>query len=172
MRFLILAAALLAHTGCNKKEPKGDMTAAQVAEELEDMKIEPGQWEATNEITQVSAPNMPGDVLGQMVGRKTTVSNCITPEQAAKPSANFLAAQASNECTYQDWTMDGGRMSGRMTCKGGQMPGTVAMTMSGSYAPTAYDLDMVMKTGGLPGGLSMEVKAKTTGRRTGECTVG
>jgi hypothetical protein len=68
--------------------------------------------------------------------------------------------------------MDGSRMSGRMTCKGGQMPGTVAMTMSGSYAPTAYDLDMVMKTGGLPGGLSMEVKAKTTGRRTGECTVG
>jgi hypothetical protein len=74
------------------------------------------------------------DALKSLVGQKTTVSNCITPEQAAKPSANFLAAQASKNCSYQDWQMDGGKMTGRMTCEGGQMPGKVLMTMSGNYA--------------------------------------
>jgi hypothetical protein len=165
----LLAAAVLACTGCGKSK-QSNMTAEEVAEELKEMKIEPGQWQATNEIVDVKAPGLTAEVLGQMVGRKTSVSNCITPEQAAKPSANFLAAQQNNKCTYQDWSMENGRMTGAMTCSGGGMPGQVAMTMAGRYGPTAYDLDMNMKTTGLPGGMAMTVRAKTTGRRTGECT--
>jgi hypothetical protein len=167
----LLTTALLALCACNKSEqPKRDMTAEEVAEELKGMKIEPGQWQATTEVVEVSAPNVPGDMLKSMVGKKNSVSNCITPEQAAKPSANFLAAQSNNKCTYQDWSMEGGRMSGAMTCEGGQMPGKVAMTLSGNYGSTAYDLDMAMKTLGLPGGATMLVKARITGRRTGQCT--
>jgi len=166
------AALLLALAACGDSgaEKSRDMTAEEVADELSSMKIEPGQWEATNEIVSASAPGMPASVLKQMVGKKTKVANCITPEQAEKPSANFLAAQQNNNCTYQDWTMNGGRMSGTMTCSGGQMPGTVVMAMQGSYAPTQYDLDMDMKASGLPNGLTMTIKAKTTGRRVGECT--
>jgi hypothetical protein len=37
-------------------------------------------------------------------------------------------------------------------------------------AIAAYDLDMDMNTSGLPGGMTMNIKAKTTGRRTGDCT--
>ncbi len=173
MRLLLSAVALLALVSCNGQESGGgggNMSAEQVAEELKEMKIEPGQWEATNEIVQVNAPGVPGDTLKSLVGQKTTVSNCITPEQAAKPSANFLAAQQNNNCTYQDWQMNGGRMTGKMTCEGGQMPGKVLMTMSGNYGSTAYDLDMDMQTSGLPGGMTMNIKAKTSGRRVGECT--
>jgi hypothetical protein len=175
MRLLLTATALLTLAACDRAgsdSGSGDtnMTAEQVAEELKDMKIEPGQWEATNEIVQVNAPGVPGDTLKTLVGQKSTVSNCITPEQAAKPSANFLAAQANNNCSYQDWQMNGGRMTGKMTCEGGQMPGKVLMTMSGKYGSTAYDLDMDMQTSGLPGGMTMNIKAKTTGRRVGECT--
>jgi hypothetical protein len=173
MRFVLLAAALAALPSCNRSASEsggGNMSADQVAEELKDMKIEPGQWEATNEIVQVNAPGVPGDTLKSLIGQKTNVSNCITPEQAAKPSANFLAAQANNNCTYQDWRMEGGRMTGAMTCEGGQMPGKVIMNMAGNYSPTQYDLDMDMKTSGLPGGMTMTIKAKTSGRRVGECT--
>ncbi len=166
----LLTTALLALCACNKGEPpKRDMTAEEVAEELKGMKIEPGQWQATTEVVEVSAPNVPGDMLKSMVGKKNSVSNCITPEQAAKPSANFLAAQQNNQCTYQDWSMDGGRMTGTMTCQGGQMPGKMVMAMSGSYAPTKYDMNMDMKSTGLPGGMSMDIKARTTGRRVGDC---
>lgn len=172
MRSLLLPLALAGALASCGSEPEadGNMTAEEVAEELKDMKIEPGQWEATNEIISASAPGVPADTLKSMIGQKSTVSNCITPEQAARPSANFLAAQQNNNCTYQDWKMDGGKMTGTMTCEGGAMPGKVVMKMSGDYGPTAYNLDMDMNTMGLPGGMTMNIKAKTTGRRVGECT--
>src|SRR3712207_6190647 len=154
--YLRLVSAVVGITllaGCNNAEPtKGrEMTAEEVADELSEMKIEPGQWEATNEIVSATAPGMPPDMLKQMVGNKTTVQNCITKEQAAKPSANFLAAQENSNCTYQDWSMNRGKMSGSMTCQGGQMPGKMVMNMSGSYGSTKYDLNMDMKSTGLPG---------------------
>ena len=66
--------------------------------------------------------------------------------------------------------MDGGKMTGTMTCEGAGMPGKVIMNMSGDYGATAYNLDMDMNTTGLPGGITMTIKAKTTGRRVGACT--
>jgi hypothetical protein len=170
-KILLSCAAMVALAGCGSGGSKGgEQSAEDVAKEMAALKMRPGQWEATNEVVSANAPGLPAEALRGMVGQKSTVSNCVTPEQAAKPSANFLAAQSNNKCTYQDWSMEGGRMSGAMTCEGGQMPGKVAMTLSGNYGSTAYDLDMAMKTLGLPGGATMLVKARITGRRTGQCT--
>lgn len=176
MRSLLLPLALVGALAACSSEPEtggGNMTAEEVAEELSGMKIEPGQWQATNEIVSVTAPGVPAEAMASlkgMVGQKSMVSNCITPAQAAKPSANFLAAQQNNNCTYQDWKMDDGKMTGTMTCETAGMPGKVVMKMSGDYGPTAYNLDMDMNTTGLPGGMTMTIKAKTTGRRVGECS--
>ena len=171
MRSYLLPLALVAGLAACGSEPdkKGDMTAEEVADQLKDMKIQPGQWEATNEIVSASAPGMPEGVLQQMVGQKTTVQNCITPEQAAKPSANFLAAQENSNCTYQDWSMNRGRMTGTMTCEGGEMPGKMVMTMDGKYGSTSYDMNMSMETTGLPDNMSMTIKARTSGKRVGDC---
>ena len=136
------------------------------------MKMEPGQWEATNEILSASAPGLPKGALDQMVGQKTTVSNCVTPEQAEKPSANFLAAQKNSDCTYQDFSMEGGRVTGTMTCKGANMPGKMVMKMDGRYDPKSYDLDMEMNASDLGEGMSMALKAKTTGKWVGACKPG
>jgi len=171
MRYVLLTAACaFTLAACDTGPQKGrEMSAEEVAEELSGMKIKPGQWQATNEIVSASAPGMPNYMLKQMVGQKTTVQNCITPEQAAKPSANFLAVQQNSNCTYQDWSMDGGRMTGTMTCQGGEMPGKMVMTMDGRYGSTSYDMNMDMKTTELPGGMSMNIKARTTGKRIGDC---
>lgn len=177
MRNILLPASLICALAACGSEPESksrDMTAEEVANELKGMKIEPGQWEATTEILSASVPGVPAEQLKQMlqpmVGRKSMVSNCITPQQAAKPSANFLAAQQNKNCTYRDWKMDAGKMTGIMTCDGGQIPGKVVMNMSGDYGSTSYDLDMDMNTTDLPGGMKMNIKAKTIGRRVGECT--
>ena len=162
---LLTAAALLALAGCGDQK-KGNMTAEEVADELSGMKITPGQWEATNEILSVSAPGMPPDITKQML-RKTTVLNCITPEQAENPDANFLAAQKDSNCTYQDWSMENGRMSGTMTCTGEGAPGQMKMQMQGQYAPNNYSMDMTMEAGG--GGMNMTIKSRTSGRRVGDC---
>lgn len=165
---LLICAALTALAGCSKPESR-EMTAEEVAEELKEMRIQPGQWTSTTEVVGVDAP-VGGDVLKQMVGQKSSKSDCVTPDQAARPSAAFLAVQQTNNCTYRDWSLEGGKISGTMTCDGGQIPGQVVMTLNGAYGPARYDLDMDMKTAGLPGGAAMTIKAKSSGRRTGACT--
>lgn len=160
---------LLALAACGS-EPKGDMSPEEVADELSQMKIRPGQWEATNEVLSSEAPGLPAEAIRRMVGRKTSVSNCITPEQASKPSANFLAAQKDGKCTYQDWSMDDGEMRGTMTCQGPDLPGRAVMKMAGTYGEESYDMTMETAVSGLPNGMSMTVTARTSGKRTGDCT--
>lgn len=161
------AAALILLAGCGG-EPE-EMSADQVADELSSVRIEPGQWEATNEIIEASAPGLPPEALKQMIGRKTTVSNCVTEEQAEKPDANFLAAQQNANCKYEDFSMRGGRMNGRMVCSGGDSPGQMEMTMDGEYGARSYDMTMDMAMMGMPAGADMKMKARTTGRRIGDC---
>jgi len=170
IRVSLPALLLLAACGGSAEEKPREMSAQDVAKQLSGVKIEPGQWEATNVIVSASGPGLPADVLQRMVGRKTVKSNCVTPEQAARPQANFLAAQENSDCTYQDFKMAGGKMSGRMTCSGGELPGKVVMAMNGDYGPQSYDMNMSMTTAGLPGGMALEIKARTTGRRVGDCT--
>ncbi|HWH18488.1 MAG TPA: DUF3617 domain-containing protein [Allosphingosinicella sp.] len=169
-RRLIFAAALLALAACDKNEAaeKEEMTADEVAAQLASVKVEPGQWESTTQILSAEGP-LPQNVLQQMAGQRTSASNCITPEQAARPSANFLAAQQNNNCTYQDFRMQGGKLSGRMTCSGGQLPGAMTTIMNGDYGPRGYDMMMDMETPGLPGTGPMRIKARTQGRRVGDC---
>ena len=112
---------------------------------------------------------MPPEALRQMVGQNTSVSNCVTPEQAARPSANFLAAQKDSNCTYRDFSMKSGRMTGTMSCAAPGMPGSMVMTMEGSYRPTSYEMKMDMQSSGMPGGMNMKIRARTTGKRIGDC---
>ncbi len=172
---LILGTALIALAACGEQErqPEGrNMTVNEVAAELAGVRIEPGLWEATSQVVNVSAPGLPREVQTQMVGRETTVRNCITPEQAERPDANFLTAQENSDCTYNDFSMEGGRMRGAMTCSGGGMPGEMRTTMEGEYGPQSYDITMRMETSGMPEGADMTIEARTTGRRIGDCPEG
>lgn len=166
------AAALLAAAGCNQGESGGNMTANEVAEELAGIQIQPGLWEATSQVVNVSAPNLPREVMTQMTGERNTVRSCITPEQAARPDANFLTAQQNSNCTYRDFSMSGGQLRGSMTCTGGGMPGTMTTSMEGRYGPQSYDMTMRMETAGMPQGANMTIEARTTGRRIGDCPPG
>jgi hypothetical protein len=170
LRHLVPIAALMLLTGCQKQaeEEQNELSANEIAAQLEGLKIDPGQWESTTRILSASGP-LPAEALQRMTGQTTKVSNCITPEQAARPSANFLAAQQNSDCTYQEFSMEGGRLTGRMTCSGGNLPGDMVTVMNGSYAPTSYDMTMDMQTAGLPGGITMTIKARTQGRRVGDC---
>lgn len=169
-RFICIAALLML-AGCEREQQPGpaSMSEEEVAAQLAKVKVEPGQWEATTEIVSAKGA-LPAEALEQMAGRRTSASNCITPEQAARPSAKFLAAQQDSDCTYQDFQMEGGKISGRMSCSGGQMLGEMVTVMNGDYGPESYDMTMQMETPGLPGGDKIEITARTQGRRVGECS--
>jgi len=167
MREPIWAAALLLLGGCNRQEPgPAAMSEEEVASQLAKVKVEPGQWESTTEIISASG-GLPQEQLRQMTGRRTSTSNCITPAQAARPSANFIAAQQDSDCGYQQFRMEAGKISGRMTCSGGQ--GETTTVMSGDYGPRSYDMRVQVETPGLPGAEPVTVVTRTRGRRVGAC---
>jgi len=170
IRRFICVAAILALAACEKKTEKKaqGMTAEEVAAQLASVKVDPGQWESTTEIVSAKGP-LPQAALQEMIGQRTNVSNCITPEQAKRPSANFLAAQQNSECTYQDFRLDGGRLTGTMTCTGGDVPGETVTKMNGHYGPQDYDIAMDIETNPLPGAGPMQIRARAQGKRTGDC---
>src|SRR5262245_41926739 len=132
-----MALLILAATACGSSEP-ANMSANEVANSLAGMQIEPGLWELITEVVDVRAPGLPLEVRNRMLGPRNRLRNCITPEQAAQPSANFLAGRRDSNCTYRDFVMREGRLSGTMTCPG------ITARMEGGYSPTAYETAMEM----------------------------
>ena len=157
-----LAFALLAAGGCGRSEEARNMSVEEVAEELANMRIEPGLWELTSEVVEVSAPDLPREVRNRMVGPRSRIRNCITPQQAARPSANFLAARSDHGCSYRAFSVRDGRLSGTMSCP------EVSATMAGRYGPRAYAMSMEMASP-MPGGATMTLQVRARGRRIGDC---
>ena len=174
---LICGAALLVLAACGQagekaEEKAGEKAAKQApaegSDELAGLKLRAGQWEATQEFLSASAPGMPPEMVKQMVGRKTSATSCITPEDAENPNANFLSGQKGSDCTHEDFSMASGRIAGTMTCSGRDLPGKMVMKVTGDYSPLAYVMNMDTTIAMAPG-VEMVVKARTTGRRIGEC---
>lgn len=159
-RRLLLAAAALAG-GCGGAGAD-NMTDAEVAAELAGMRIEPGLWQVSSEVVDVRAPDLPHEVRQRMIGPRRRMRHCITPEQAARPDANFLAARPGSACVYRDFRVRGGRLSGRMTCP------EASASMRGSYGPRAYDLRMEMESP-MANGATMTLELRSRGRRIGDC---
>lgn len=167
MRRCLIAALLLIATACGRAEEARPLTEEEVAAELAELDLEPGRWETSTLILSADGP-LPRSVLDRIEGRRTGAASCITAEQAERPSATFLAAQQGSDCTYRDFAVEDGRLSATMTCSGGRLPAAMETRLSGTYAARAYDLDVEMATGG-PGGAAMTIRARSTGRRVGDC---
>lgn len=174
---LMPIAALIALSACGQSTENAasgpEMSSEDVARTMDSVKLEAGQWEATQEILDVSISGTEGvsaDAFKRLIGQVNTITHCVTPEQAANPSADLLAAQDQADCTYADMAMSGGKVSANMTCTSREMEqGTMKIAMNGAYLPASYDITMDVETIGLPGGRTMTMKMKTSGKRIGEC---
>lgn len=144
------------------------MSANEVAGALERLTIAPGLWEVSSAITDVRAPNLPLALRGRMIGPRGTIRHCITPEQAARPSAGFLAGRQAGRCRYRDFSMEDGMMRGVMACDEPDAAAPVETAMAGRYGRTAYELRMEMANP-MPDGAVMRVAMVSRGRRVGPC---
>jgi len=145
------------------------MTAAEVAAELRGLGIEPGLWEVTSAVIDARGENLPREAQARMKSHRRTIRNCITPEQAARPDANFLARRQGGECSYRGFRIEGARMRGEMHCTGGRLPGAMTTSMDGQYGPRRYEVRMHMVSTGMPAGANMIIDTRTVGRRIGAC---
>src|SRR3546814_1974999 len=91
--------------------------------------------------------------------RRTALRYCITPEEAARPNPDFLAAQKESHCTYKKMAMDGGPINVEVVCEP-EGQGRIQSKITGHYAPGTYDTAMDMQATAIPGGMSMHLQVR------------
>ena len=147
----------------NDQAAAGDGPAGAATAELR-----PGQWETTVEILRMDLGNVPGMPAGVTppVQAPVTVRSCITPEQARRPDAGFMTgAQDKSGCSYEDFSMSGGRLRGTVTCN--QQGSTVRATFDGSFGAESYRLESESRVSA--NGTEVSTATRITARRIGDC---
>ena len=178
-KLLIPVASICLIAGCSDRgadhDGDGKITAEEVAEEMNRVTLEPGEWENKVEIVDVTIEGLPegasAGITDSMKGKVTTSKSCITEEEAKNPGAQFFAAQEKTNCEVKKFDMSGGAVSSEMSCSNmGGTPGNMTMAMDGQYGPSSYDMTMNMNGGAA--GMKMNISAKSSGKRIGSCPAG
>lgn len=176
---LTIALALLALAACNK-EPKlkaENATVAEVAAKVQqsqagrDVRFQPGEWQVVSQAKLVEAKGMPPGVADQMkaaMQRSSMETQCLTPEQAARPNSDMFAGKQNSICKYDSFEMGGGVIKATLHCPGGA-GSQMAMTMDGRYTPTGYTMDATMDMQAPGSGQTMKMTVHSVGTRIGEC---
>jgi hypothetical protein len=156
-------------TACGGAEPPANLSRNQVAEQLARLRVEPGLWERSSAVVDVSAQGAPRELVKRMVRPRSSTRHCITPEQAQRPDANFMAGREGAQCESRSFRMEGGRMSGDMLCVDPRSGGRWNARMQGQYTTTSYDLELIMEMPNPWDPGQMLVTSRTQGRRLGPC---
>lgn len=177
MTRLLLIGLIGALAACDSGPTVDEKNASvtDVAEAVADargaMKFEPGRWESNVTLVSMAAPGMPAGVADAMrgsFGKEQRYATCLTREQAEKPAADFFAKDAK-DCTYDHFTMGGGKIDAKMRC--GQGGRGVAMAMTGAYDSDSYDMTMntqVDSGGAGPMTMTMKVASNHAGACRGD----
>jgi len=151
------------------------MSMDEMAQSAQSMGLKSGTWKVRVEIADIQMKGMPGGggqeqaIADAMKKRMAAheITNCITPEQAAKPSAEILAARDHANCTYANTVISGGKIHAEMTCKPRNgPPGAMSAVMDGTYAPEHYSMTMDLNSAGA-NGAGMTMKSSTVGTWVG-----
>ena len=183
LKTILGGAALLALAACGGGEADGTADSANMAntegaagaggeggasQAASEVRMQPGEWEVTQQTVNVSAPGMPAGAADMLKTPPMTVKTCITEEQAGKPGADVFTGKKDPNCTHEGFDAGGGKVSGTITCKGDT--GNVTMAMDGEFGATEFNVDM--KTTTDAGAAKMTMEMRSSGRRIGECPAG
>ncbi|MEP0393447.1 MAG: DUF3617 domain-containing protein [Erythrobacter sp.] len=178
---LVSAFALSACGGAPEADADGDGTITQAEAEnalaASDVVISPGEWENTVEFVDIEfdesqlpaeARGMIGPMLQSMRGQTTTTNSCVTEEQANEPAAEMFSGSDAADCEYSKFEFSGGSIDMAMTCSDPNS-GTANITNTGTFDEESYSMEMEISMEGSEMG-AMKIKAKSAGKRVGECS--
>ncbi|WP_380872992.1 hypothetical protein ACFB49_38830 [Sphingomonas sp. DBB INV C78] len=172
----VMLLSLLALAACGKsgdeKAGKAEEVAAP-APKVAEIKLKPGAWDATTEIVSMEIAGLDPAMFKGNVGRKTEFKNCVTPEQAERPPADFFAHPdvKNGNCKSERFAMAGGKLDAEILCQAAQGQGAggpMRMTMAGNYGPDAYDMTVTMNGEGGPNGGAMKMVVRSSGKHVGD----
>lgn len=173
---VLIACVALAACDSSPQVSARNTSAEEVAEKVEaaggsDNFVNPGKWQSTVTIEEMSMPGMPPEVAGQMKsmqGRTQVHEQCLTPEEAKKPNEDFFSGKDKSNCRYERFDMGGGKIDAVMKCSEGGAVQT--MTMAGTYSGDAYTMRMALDSSGRGETGAMGMKMRVDAERIGECT--
>jgi hypothetical protein len=177
---LVLMMSALAVAACNKGPQVHEENASvdEVAEKVRQATgggqfIKAGEWKSVTTIEEMDVPGMPSEAAAQMKAAMAKngsheFTSCLTEEDVKQPKGKFFTG--NDQCRYDHFNMSGGKIDAAMRCDA-QGSGTQVMTMTGTYAPESYSMQMSMKAEGMPGpssGMTMKMRVDST--RIGACS--
>ncbi|WP_176484589.1 DUF3617 domain-containing protein [Sphingomonas spermidinifaciens] len=146
--------------------------AAQTKAAGAQMRFDPGQWRTTIEVIEAEVPGLPpqmAEVMKKQMLQKSTVSSCMTPEQAANPNEDLFAGKSGN-CRFDRFTMKDGKVDAAMTCAGdGSGAGAAKILMTGTFDKTRFEMENRIEATGAGARQAMKMRSRVTGERTGDC---
>ena len=165
-------AGAFAIAGCNSKssvEAKNESVEAVASKvAASNIKPRPGRWESSLKIESLDMPGVPPqarDAMNSAMAANKAYFTCLTPAQANRPDASFFQ-KAATGCTYDHFTMAGGKLDAEVTCHRGPAP--AKMTMQGSYGTDNYAVRVSSQTK-MSTGAQMNMTMAITSHRVGEC---
>jgi hypothetical protein len=159
MRTALSLIALGTLAACGQSGSSNETTAGSASVASSSVTLQPGQWESQVQLANASQPS-PGQ-------RAATVRFCITPEQAANPTAAAMAGDTGrSHCTMKDYSVAGGRIHGTTVCDMGT-GGSMRMTTDGTYTATTYA--MTVKSQIDIRGRSINSETHVNAKRVGDC---
>jgi hypothetical protein len=172
----LAAAILLAACGGDADTNEDGAVSGEeaVAEAAGAIKPQPGQYRTSFEMLELNIPGVPEAVQQQMraqMGGEAEVAKsityCLTPEQAAANGAEEMAKNmAQGNCTVSRMDVSGGSISSEMQCSGNDGI-TTRVQMEGQMTATSSVMTMTQEID--QSGQKMQIKAKVTSERIGDC---
>jgi Protein of unknown function (DUF3617) len=166
--YIALPIALLA--SCKEQAPSIDAEnkerAEAAAQRADPNALMPGKWETKQDIQAVHKAGLNAESKEDIRRTEASIDQCLPPEEAKRPDANFFAGGDESECEYTKFAMQGGKLNATMSCTA--TPGTITMTLNGTYTPTSYLLDATATTSGIPDA-PMRTTAKLVGTWLSAC---
>lgn len=168
---IVPTCLLLAACSSGESVDAKNETPAEVASKVaaSGMLPRPGRWEGTLKLTSMDMPGMPAatrEAMNKSLGAVQRQTTCLTAEQAGKMDGSFFQ-KAAPGCTYEKFTMEGGKIDAVMVCPPGAGP--TRMAMNGTYGADAYDLK-ISGSGEMTKGVAMNMAMEVSSRRIGDCT--
>ncbi|MCP3730639.1 DUF3617 domain-containing protein [Sphingomonas sp. MG17] len=173
---VLIPLTALALTACGDNEVSlTNASPEEVAKKVDaagGTRFKPGKWEMTIQTVSVDIPGLDGEMKKQMtemmLKKVQTSTSCITKKQAESPPAEVIA-RSQGRCKYENFQMDGGKIDGTLVCPAQGMGGAMKMRVAGTFDDESFAIDNDMEATS-PNGPAMKIKAKSSGKRIGDCT--
>jgi len=167
----VLAAGALALGACGKSDGGGESGAGNqgaAPAAMSSVRLTPGRWETTMKIVKMEIPGMPPqaqEAMKSQMGRLTSVTRCLTKEQADKSERDFFKPRDSGDCKFTSFSMGAGTIAGEMACNSER--GTQTMKMAGTYGAEAYAMKVSSESD--MAGRKMSMDMEMASKRVGDC---